>query len=285
MVINMRYYVITIASIFLALGIGIFIGFNMDSDDLYLSQQQIIVDALEEKFSQLNMEKENFTKQIEELMVENQRNTSFIEKVYTEVTNNRLYGLNIGIIITSKDYYYHDIRTTLEASGANVPIEFLFTERIYNIEYEEILELNSAFNLSLKDEDDVLEVINDSIVYLLTFGISNEKLDYFIRNNFIQIKGNLLTLESSPVDYVVIAGGGLNPNKRIETLDLDIIRKCLKNYIPVVGVERQDVQYSYLPHYEGLNISTIDNINTTMGRISLIFHLENERPFMTSDHE
>ena len=39
--VNMKFYVITIAAIFLALGIGIFIGFNIDSQQFYMEQQKL----------------------------------------------------------------------------------------------------------------------------------------------------------------------------------------------------------------------------------------------------
>ncbi len=272
----MKYYVITIASIFIALGIGIFIGFNINSDDLYLSQQQIIVDTLEEKFSEMNIEKESFSKQIEELMIENEKNTTFIDKIYTEIIKNKLNGLNVGIIITSEDYYYQDIRLTLEKSGANVPAEFQFKNKIFNISQEKIEEINARFDLKLNNKDELLSTINQEIVYFFTFGKKRTILDFLLDENYIKFSGNVLSVESQPIHFVVIAGGGLTEDKRIETLDIDIIRRCLQNAIPVVGVERHDVGYSYMPHYQQMNISTIDNVNKPMGRISLISVLGGE---------
>ncbi|MBM7614020.1 copper transporter [Alkaliphilus hydrothermalis] len=272
--INMRYYVITIASIFIALGIGIVIGFNINSDGLYISQQEIIVEALEEKFSELNKEKVYFTQEIDKLVKEKEKNIAFIDHVYQEMTSEKLRGLNIGIIITSEDYYYKDIRSTLEKSGANVPIEIQYANKVFALTDKEINEINNRFHLTVADSKELISAINQEVVNLLTFGEISQLLSYFMGEDFVHLTGNLVELKENPIQNVVLAGGGIAPDQRVETVDLDIIRKCLKNLITVVGVERGDVGYSYLPHYKRMDISAVDHINTPMGQISLILELK-----------
>jgi len=47
MFVNIRYLVITLISVFIALGIGILIGFQLDSNDIILQQQQELITSLE----------------------------------------------------------------------------------------------------------------------------------------------------------------------------------------------------------------------------------------------
>ncbi|MFY9216761.1 MAG: copper transporter, partial [Tepidanaerobacteraceae bacterium] len=54
MLINIKYLVITVISIFLALGIGILIGIQIDSQDIILEQQEITVQRMENKLDELN---------------------------------------------------------------------------------------------------------------------------------------------------------------------------------------------------------------------------------------
>ena len=53
MVINIKYYVIMSASIFLALGVGIFIGFSLDGQEIFVEQQQGLITELEQRFLDL----------------------------------------------------------------------------------------------------------------------------------------------------------------------------------------------------------------------------------------
>ena len=55
MFINIKYLVITVISIFLALGIGILIGIQVDSQNIIFEQQEITVQRMENKFDELNV--------------------------------------------------------------------------------------------------------------------------------------------------------------------------------------------------------------------------------------
>ena len=63
--INMKYYIVTIGSIFLALGIGIIVGFNLNYDQELSKQQSEVLSQFEEKFDSLNEEKSDLNKQID----------------------------------------------------------------------------------------------------------------------------------------------------------------------------------------------------------------------------
>ena len=66
--INMKYYIVTIGSIFLALGIGIIVGFNLNYDQELSKQQSEVLSEFEDRFDSLNQEKSDLNKQIEDLM-------------------------------------------------------------------------------------------------------------------------------------------------------------------------------------------------------------------------
>lgn len=56
--INMKYYIVSIGAIFLALGIGILVGFNLNNNEEMNKQQAAIIEQLDEEFSSI---KENDT--------------------------------------------------------------------------------------------------------------------------------------------------------------------------------------------------------------------------------
>ena len=68
--INMKYYIVTIGSIFLALGIGIIVGFNLNYDQELSKQQSEVLSEFEDRFDSLNQEKADLNTQIEDLTKE-----------------------------------------------------------------------------------------------------------------------------------------------------------------------------------------------------------------------
>ena len=51
--INMKYYVVSIGAIFIALGIGMLVGFNLNYDQELSKQQATIIEDLDKKFENL----------------------------------------------------------------------------------------------------------------------------------------------------------------------------------------------------------------------------------------
>ena len=50
-----------------------------------------------------------------------------------------------------------------------------------------------------------------------------------------------------------------------------VIVEIAESYnIPVLGVEKLHVDFSYIPRYQTLGISTVDNVDTIIGQTSLV---------------
>ena len=54
--INMKYYIVSIGAIFLALGIGILVGFNLNNNEEMNKQQAAIIEQLDEEFNSIQEE-------------------------------------------------------------------------------------------------------------------------------------------------------------------------------------------------------------------------------------
>ena len=63
MFINIRYLVITLIAVFIALGMGILIGFQLDSNDI-IQQQQELIASLETTFDDLTQTNQTLQTQI-----------------------------------------------------------------------------------------------------------------------------------------------------------------------------------------------------------------------------
>ena len=106
--INMKYYIVTIGSIFLALGIGIIVGFNLNYDQELSKQQSEVLSEFEDRFDSLNQEKADLNTQIEDLTKEQEKLTSYISQNYNLLITNALTDRNTGIIITNEKNDYSE---------------------------------------------------------------------------------------------------------------------------------------------------------------------------------
>lgn len=273
--INIKYYIISIAAIFISLGIGIFVGSNMNGQELYLKQQQALVDSLENRFTEFKRDKENLEQDIQNLNIEKERLNVFVGNMFYEIVHDKLEGLNIGIIETTSYYFYDDIKDTLKLSGASVPVHVRYMDKIYNATGEQLQEINDLAETVLEKNEDLIDFINDEIINSFVSKDVNDTLRFLIENEYIQYNHDFGESEDLNMDNIVIAGGNIrNPGYNAEQLNVNLIKKLQEQQFNVIGVEKLDIEQSHIHAFKESNISTVDNIDSRMGKISLVYLLE-----------
>ncbi len=273
--VNVRFYVITIAAIFISLGIGIFIGINLNGPDIIMQQQQQIVEGLEGRFSEILVEKEHFTEQINALAVENERNSSFVAMLRDTIASNRLHQESIAMVVTNEQYYYSDIKEIVERAGGSLNIELVYTDKLLDIDNIKLSELNSYYGYNILSKEELYSIINHYIVDAIIYSETSSFLNDMIQEDYIRLKGNFEGLQDVGIDKVIVAGGGISEDKtKMNDIDKDVIERIGVYRRKIVAVERLDVGYSYIPFYKALGVSTVDNVNTSPGQIALVLLLQ-----------
>ena len=265
---NMKFYVISIVAIFAALGIGIYIGFTLDTESFIDEQKEDIAAKLEERFDFLTNENQELKLSLKEIEVENDNYKYFIDSTYEEIVKGRLNGTKIAIIETTDDYVYSGIGQILETAGANVINVTTINDRIMNEDmlqniYNELGRPTSANNL--------ISTSIEELTKSLIIGQETELVEKLIEKDFVDIIGII----NESIDYVIIAGGSVGEDKERLTLVDQVIVNTVKNMDkPLVGIEKLKSSYSYMEAYKSFRISTIDNVDTPMGKVSLVLAME-----------
>ena len=270
MIPNLRFYVISIVSIFLALGIGIYIGFTLDAQNVLIEQKEDIANKLEEQFDYLKSENANLKKETDELNVINMQYKKFSEAVYPEIIKDRLSGMKVAIIETNDDYVYSAIGQSLEMSGASVTSITTIKDNFLDEEILKKAYLGIDDDGENLDESIINRAINDVIDSLVT-GKEKSIINNFKTHKIINVIGNY----DEPVDFIIIAGGSNKEDlNRIKILDKVIIENIKAFEIPVVGIEKEKVKYSYIDEFKDSRIPTVDNVDSIIGKVSLIMVME-----------
>lgn len=264
MVANIKYYVVTIVSIFLAIGIGIFIGFMLNAQDILSSQREDIIGQLETKFDYLKEENENVKEESKVLKETNDRLDEFNRIVYSEMIKGKLEGLKIAIIETNDDYIYSEVNQTLQAAGAIV----LSNTTIKDLLVSDTEKLKEIYiNIKGKESSDIAKDVMNEFTESVISAELTPLISALNEQGFMDISGAY----NEPLDYLIIGGGSSDKDdNRYKLIDKNIIEVAKRKNIPVIGIEKSDVTNSYVEKYKDSRISSIDNVESTIGKITLV---------------
>lgn len=268
--VNIRYYVLTIAAIFMALGIGIFIGFMLDGQKVFSEQQDTIINQLEQKFKDIQTENSNLKDNVQSLNKQLDYMNQYNKIVFPELVKGRLNGVKVAIIETNNDFIYPGLRNALMKAGATISSITIFKDNLNNLDESDKTDLlNNLSKYGNVDSNHLVETLSQKLTDVIISGQDAELITYLKDKGYIDFTGT-----PGSTDFIVLAGGSNLKNNNLNIVDIPIIRQAKILNVPIVGVEQSDVKYSYMDAYRKQHLSTVDNIDTIIGQTSLIMVMQ-----------
>ena len=263
--INMKYYIVTIGSIFLALGIGIIVGFNLNYDQELSKQQSEVLSQFEEKFDSLNEEKSDLNKQIDSLNEKYDKLKTYVSQNYNLLIADALTNKNTGIILTNEE-----LENTIKEANGNLAFNIVINDTIEDS--EKLKEAAEATGIEIKSSQDCINYIIDS----LNGETAKSDLEKLAKLDLIEIKS--LNKDYASYDSVVLVGENEDENMKnsFELKEKNIISKLKSEKKYLVAVQREESTSEFIKLCSDLNISTIDNIDSEVGKISLTMLVKDE---------
>lgn len=267
--INMKYYIVSIGAIFIALGIGMLVGFNLNYDQELSKQQDTIISDLDTKFENLKSKNDKLEKDLDSTTKSYDDSIDYINKNIDKLISNELLEKNIGLISTNENNdYTKDIEDII--SNANGSLSFNITIKNNIIDNNKIKEVSQKVGVELKDSKDLIEYIIES----LKSEDASIKLAYIEELGIIKI--NTLNDTYLKYDSVILAGGSSSKDieKQFEGINNILIDKLKEENKYLIGVQKAEEKFSYLDLYDKYKITTIDNIDEGVGKISLVLSIK-----------
>lgn len=267
--INMKYYIVSIGAIFIALGIGMLVGFNLNYDQELSKQQDTIISDLDTKFENLKSKNDKLEKDLDSTTKSYDDSIDYINKNIDKLISNELLEKNIGLISTNENNdYTKDIEDII--SKANGSLSFHITIKNNIIDNNKIKEVSQKVGVELKDSKDLIEYIIES----LKSEDASIKLAYIEELGIIKI--NTLNDTYLKYDSVILAGGSSSKDieKQFEGINNILIDKLKEENKYLIGVQKSEEKFSYLDLYDKYKITTIDNIDEGVGKISLVLSIK-----------
>jgi len=273
--VDFKYHIVSIVAIFLALAMGILIGSTIVSNDVMVAQQQKIIDRLEEQFADLR--EHESTLMAEDVkkskMITNYEN--FAQSILVPVVAGQLEGRNVAVVVSGGQAIPSGIINTLTLAGANVGSQAMVMENINMKNSKLRARLIDYFALESNTTSDILrQKVAESLALMVTSQADPALSAFFDENKLVKITYT----NDNPIDTVILIGGSDTLVQSFpEGFDSTLIKKLLEDGIQVIGTEGSQVKLSYMKYYQKFSISTIDNIDMSVGQISLVLAL-NDQP-------
>jgi len=102
--IDLRYHIATVAALFLALGLGIFIGSTMISDGILVREQEQLIVSLEQEFDRLRDDNRFLKANVASLQESLNAYDELGREIFPLLVQSKLENRNIGLIITDPDF-------------------------------------------------------------------------------------------------------------------------------------------------------------------------------------
>ena len=267
--INMKYYIVSIGAIFISLGIGILVGYNLNYDQELSKQQASVISDLDNKFDALKVTNDNLEKSLADLSDDYDRAIAFINDNVNNLVVGRLTDKNIGIISTNQDNdYTKEINEIITTANGNVAFDITLNNNIFN--EKKIEELATKLNSEIKDTKDIMAYIEKAL------SESNASLKLKELEDAEMIKINSLNENYQSYNSVVIVGGnnGKLGKEQYENIDKILIETLKDKDKNIVGVQQSNTKFSYVDLYFNDKVTTIDNVDEGIGKLSLVMVLQ-----------
>lgn len=263
--INMKYYIVTIGAIFIALGIGMLVGFNLNYDQEMSKQQASIISDLDNKFEDLKTTNDNLEESLATITEDYDKAIKFINSNVDKILVDELLEKNVGIISTNQNEdYTKEIEDTIIKANGSVAFNITLKNNIYDI--KKIEEVSTKLDLEIKDTQGLVDYIVES----LKSPEATTMLAYIEELDMIKI--NAINNNYLAYDSVVLAGGSESKTNKeeFEKIDKLLITKLKAEEKVLVGVQKSETSSSYIELYEKEKISTVDNIEEGTGKLSMV---------------
>lgn len=268
--INMKYYIVTIGAIFISLGIGMLVGFNLNYDQELSKQQAQIIGDLDTKFEELRETNNDLETQLKEINTSYDKTINYINDKVDKLIPKELTDKNVGIISINGNSNSTYIEDTVAKANGNVV--FNINLKTDTIKENVLQEVSTKIDVEIKNEEELINYIIDS----LKSEDSKENLTYLEEVGLL----NLNKLESGYTSFTSVVlseeSNAKDLEKHFEAIDKLLIEKLKSEGKYLVGVESIDKKTSYIELYSEHKIATIDNINQGSGQLALVLVLKDE---------
>jgi len=245
----------------------------MIGSDIIADQQKEIVNKLEDDFGKLRAENIRLHSELKLMGSKLALDKEFQQSALPTLLNGRLLGKNIAVVEVNSTYFHQDweerLINNLKKAGANICSVTVVPNDLDLKNLNKKEKIMQQLNWDSAEKEQLFPFLADNLSQEIIGYKTQEYLPLLERMGILKRSGGTLDTPNS----IIVIGGGSNGGE----LDKRIIRQWKRQGLKIVGVEPNNTPVSSMPTYQKLGISTIDNIDTVPGQVSLVWLLQQNR--------
>lgn len=283
--IDFRFFIISIVAVFLALGLGIVLGSGFLGDPIIREVERRVDRALSDN-AQLEEE-------ILDLEAQQNRDEDFMNAIESVVLDGRLPGAQVVVVdIEGTDGGLLDaVRAAVEEAGGEVASEVRVTEAMELADSADRQVLSRTLGTTTTEAEELRALLGrelgDALVEMgrddredgFSARAAEELIDQLVDLGYIDIdlgEGERFPQEAA---FVIAAGGSDEPAWPVEDLVEGLGSSLAQERVPVVVAETSDSGWEVVAGLRDGDVadaplSTVDNAETTPGRIAVALALD-----------
>ena len=257
----MRYHVISLVAVFLALGIGILLGTTIVERGL-IAEQKAQIRSLRATFDELKDKNSELNDQLSAYI-------RYAEESRAYLIPGRLTGKPFAVLAKKDpdEKALGSINDAIVAAGGTVPVTVTVSgSEAYKGEAV-TANLNTLFGMQ-GDEKALRERVYAEIVNQLKTASNPGILATLQQLGVLQVRGVL----AAPVSGAVLLGG--IEDEALDRTDVPLVQAFVSTAFPLVGTGGAETPDFVMAAYKKNGISTVDNVNTAPGQVALAMVLQ-----------
>lgn len=264
--VNIKYYLTLLVSVFLSLGIGMVIGISLQSKDVLEKQHNTIAQRLEEEFIGMRNENRHLKEALDSLEASERSNRDLYESMFNAMVKNKLGGLRVSLIEAGDEKDFSSLIGLLKISGASIESSLTFSSRLFAESHGTDVAISALSQLD-SEGPYLYDELASNLIDSLHLG------EY---TPFIKELGELNLIHSSiyiqdSCDAIILAHNGPVKDKgTMERFCHHLMQLSLDKNIPIIFVQDEGTGTLDLSWYRETGISTIDHVNTLSGKLTLV---------------
>lgn len=270
--IDIRYHVISLVAVFLALGIGILLGTTLVERGL-IAEQKAEISSLRQTFDEIKDKNESLHSDLEDYR-------QYAEESRAYIVPNRLLGASFAVLAkrSPDERALEGINSAVAGAGGTIPVTIEISGLSAYEDPQVRDNLASLFGMPADDNQALVNRVYLELVTQLSTASNLGILDTLEDLGLIKVNGTL----SAPVSSALLLGG--IDTTKVQQTDVPLIESFIQSAFPLVGVGGSKTPASVMSAYKKTGVSTVDQVETIPGQVALVLVLSGEPGNYGSGH-
>ena len=268
--INMKYDIVSIGAIFLALGIGILVGFNLNNNEEMNKQQAAIIEQLDEEFNSIQEENDTLSSDLKNTDKKYNALVEYVNENADALMSGSLSGKKVAVVSTyGRTENVDKLKEIVNHYDGSVSFELIFNKEITDKEL--IKQAAEKTGEKFKSTEDVVNYVFD----IVKRG-NAESLAPLEELKMIDLNSKNEDIANFSSVVISASSESSDPAKQFNELDKFVVSKLKSENKYVVEAQATGAKTSYVEQYAKNKAATVDNIDEKTGVLSLVALIQDE---------